>query len=897
MAGQEDWCMCVQWLVRCQVLPKEHRANSPQAQIFDLAQALRDGVIICHLLNHLNPACLDLKDFSQRPQMSQFLCLKNIRTFLQTCKKVFGLKDQDLFDPPDLFDVKDFRKVLYTLSKLSKTELAQKTARGFSPPDTRPLTIEHDYYNTLEDLATEFPPFVETQEYDEDEDIYSNLKEMAFENDLDDNQDLYDVVYDGEEDEQIYEHLCIRHQRFSTLLSAYLQTGMPPPTTKRDHCLKELVDTEKNYVEALLMIVNHFSKPLRNVLPPQEREIIFKHIEPLLEVHQAFHSELLKACSKGVPKISEVFIKHKPKFLIYGDFCSNLPQAQDLIDEACKRSELVRNSIEECQTRANDGKFRLRDLLSVPMQRVLKYHLLLKELIKQTDKTDDDRKNLEIALEAMQDLSLYVNEVKRDNEAVDLIEEIQNSIVDLQMPPNISLKDYGRLQKDGDLKVRCHSDNRARPRYIFLFDKVMLMCKSRIVDKLFWGEAYSYKEAIALGEYRIDEQVPSRDQQRKPDKWNFSFTMVQKNQELAYTFFAKTDDMRSKWIEAILLSLDNVQPAAGSTYVMHTFSKPKECDVCGKLLRGVFFQGYQCQETKKAVHKECIGKEKNVPPIPPRTSHVRSLEEYLGIPAPPNERTALKFQSDTVIELLQKSDEWCRGRLRGDEGWFPARSVSDVSSRDHHRKTSYTEHKLNGHHHAITNTTEHGNNLPKFDTSMLTKYPWYVGPMERDCATKKLEGHASGTYMIRESQNPTRAGELSLSICFDSTVRHIKVNKTLEGDFFLADIKFFHSLPELVEWYQENSLVHSFPELKTQLKIPFKESTTAGFSWNLNIVSYAVAIYDYSATATNQLSLRVGDRVAILSKAGGDKGWWKGKILHYGKVGYFPLTYVREEED
>ena len=32
-----------------------------------------------------------------------------------------------------------------------------------------------------------------------------------------------------------------------------------------------------------------------------------------------------------------------------------------------------------------------------------------------------------------QDLSLYVNEVKRDNEALLLIQEIQNSIVDLQM--------------------------------------------------------------------------------------------------------------------------------------------------------------------------------------------------------------------------------------------------------------------------------------------------------------------------------------------------------------------------------------------------------------------------------------------------------------------------------
>ena len=39
------------------------------------------------------------------------MCLKNIRTFLQTCEKVFKVKSLDLFDPPDLFDVKNFRKV------------------------------------------------------------------------------------------------------------------------------------------------------------------------------------------------------------------------------------------------------------------------------------------------------------------------------------------------------------------------------------------------------------------------------------------------------------------------------------------------------------------------------------------------------------------------------------------------------------------------------------------------------------------------------------------------------------------------------------------------------------------------------------------------------------------
>ena len=35
-------------------------------------------------------------------------------------------------------------------------------------------------------------------------------------------------------------------------------------------------------------------------------------------------------------------------------------------------------AMQECQNEANGGKFRLRDLLSVPMQRVLKYPLLLR---------------------------------------------------------------------------------------------------------------------------------------------------------------------------------------------------------------------------------------------------------------------------------------------------------------------------------------------------------------------------------------------------------------------------------------------------------------------------------------------------------------------------------------
>lgn len=53
------------------MLPKQHRLCTDKAKVQDLANLLKDGVLICNLLNHLVPETLDPRDFSQRPQMSQ----------------------------------------------------------------------------------------------------------------------------------------------------------------------------------------------------------------------------------------------------------------------------------------------------------------------------------------------------------------------------------------------------------------------------------------------------------------------------------------------------------------------------------------------------------------------------------------------------------------------------------------------------------------------------------------------------------------------------------------------------------------------------------------------------------------------------------------------------------
>lgn len=57
----------------------------------------------------------------------------------------------------------------------------------------------------------------------------------------------------------------------------------------------------------------------------------------------------------------------------------------------------------------------------------------------------------------------------------------QESIIDWECGAlgagGAGLAAYGRLLLDGELKVKAHEDQKLRTRYVFVFDKLMLLCK------------------------------------------------------------------------------------------------------------------------------------------------------------------------------------------------------------------------------------------------------------------------------------------------------------------------------------------------------------------------------------------------------------------------------------
>ncbi|XP_063791981.1 guanine nucleotide exchange factor VAV2 isoform X1 [Pseudophryne corroboree] len=859
----EEWRQCGRWLIDCKVLPPDHRVVWPSAVVFDLAQALRDGVLLCQLLHNLSPGSIDLKDINFRPQMSQFLCLKNIRTFLKVCHDKFSLRNCELFDPFDLFDVRDFGKVISALSKLSYEVIAQN--KGIRPFPT-------------EDTA------------ENDDDVYRSLEELADEHDLGEN-DTYDVPC---EEDDIYEDIIkVENQQPMKMVMT--------EDDKRNCCLLEIRDTEDRYYKTLDDIRINYMLPLKQILSPAEMAVIFINLEELIKVHFNFLRTIEMSIMSGGSTIGQVFLDYKERLLIYGEYCSHIEYSQKTLDQLIATREDIRIKIEECSVKVQDGKFKLQDLMVIPMQRVLKYHLLLKELLSHTADCPE-RHTLKEALEAMQDLAMYINEVKRDKETLKKISEFQNSIEHLQ----VKLEEFGRPKIDGELKVRSMVNQTKQDRYLFLFDKVVIVCKRK-------GYSYELKEIIELLFHKMtDDPMNNKDIKKSHGKmWSYGFFLIHLQGKQGFQFFCKTDDMKRKWMEQFEMAMSNIKPEKANAnhhnFQMFTFDRTTSCKACKMFLRGTFYQGYYCTKCGVGVHKECLetihpckmGPADEMDPLITISGpKMVAVQNYHGNPAPPG-KPVLTFQTGEVIELLRGDPEspWWEGRLllTRKSGYFPSTSVKPcpVDSRPVAR-TDYS------------------------------RYPWFAGNIERPQADNLLKSHISGTYLIRE--RPAEAERFAISIKFNDEVKHIKV---VEKDSWIhiTEAKKFESLLELVDYYQTHSLKESFKQLDTTLKYPYKlrsgtrsvsRSPASCASYNFSFLSpqglnfpcqnpstpfwsvftprpvgTAVARYNFAARDMRELSLREGDVVKIYSRIGGDQGWWKGETN--GKIGWFPSTYVEEE--
>uniref|UniRef100_A0AAR2IGK9 Vav 3 guanine nucleotide exchange factor b n=1 Tax=Pygocentrus nattereri TaxID=42514 RepID=A0AAR2IGK9_PYGNA len=687
-----------------------------------------------------------------------FLCLKNIRTFLSSCCEAFGMKKSELFDAFDLFDVRDFGKCVCVCVCYSEQVL----------------------------------------------------------------EDIYDPVYGDVEGGEIYEDLM--------RTEAAAQTQKQAEVDVRSCCLSEINQTEEKYTETLESIEKYFLIPLKKFMSTAELDKVFINIPDLVRAHQSLMMDIKESIqNKNASNLHQIFTNYKDRLLIYGIYCSQVETAIAMLDFLCKEKQDIRLKLEECSKRANNGKFTLRDLLVVPMQRVLKYPLLLQELVKHTPDSSE-KNNLRTALDAMRDLAQYVNEVKRDNETLREIDQYQRSIENL----NQCLLRYGRPKGDGEVRLATNVDKRRQDRHIFLFDAAVIVCKRR-------GDNYEMKDVIDLSLYKITNN-PTTDKDCR--KWCYGFYLTHEQGTSGFEFFFKTKELKKKWLDQFQMALSNIRPE-NATYNshhfrMHTFEWVTTCSSCHMLLRGIFNQGYLCPKCGVGAHKECLGrlgacgragKKKQCLP------RMLVIRDYLGAPSPPG-GPPLSVQVGDVIEVISANLDSC---------WWQVNMLKNLD------------------------------NVYELNVSVFKCVCRFAGLMERHHAEAALMERENSTYLIRHRSR--ECSEYAISIKYDQSAVQltelIKVVSAVQG---------------LVEYYKHHSLREGFRSLDTTLKVPYRALGRDLFC--PRVVGIALARYDFSSRDTRELSLHVGDLVKIYTKCA--NGWWRGEVN--SRVGWFPSTYVEEEE-
>uniref|UniRef100_A0A8C0GQJ5 DH domain-containing protein n=1 Tax=Chelonoidis abingdonii TaxID=106734 RepID=A0A8C0GQJ5_CHEAB len=183
-----------------------------------------------------------------------------------------------------------------------------------------------------------------------------------------------------------------------------------------DRVVLEIVETEQAYVRDLRSIVEDYLGCIIDSghlpLKPEQVSTLFCNIEDIYE----FNSELLEELesSSSAHAIAECFVQRSEEFDIYTLYCMNYPNSVSVLRE-CMENQVLAGFFRERQATLCHS-LPLETYLLKPVQRILKYHLLLQELARHCERSSAGYEVVEEATITMTAVAWYINDMKRKQE-------------------------------------------------------------------------------------------------------------------------------------------------------------------------------------------------------------------------------------------------------------------------------------------------------------------------------------------------------------------------------------------------------------------------------------------------------------------------------------------------
>uniref|UniRef100_A0A3B3ZXF6 Uncharacterized protein n=1 Tax=Periophthalmus magnuspinnatus TaxID=409849 RepID=A0A3B3ZXF6_9GOBI len=304
-------------------------------------------------------------------------------------------------------------------------------------------------------------------------------------------------------------------------------TGGQGQRTYVDRVVQEILDTERTYVRDLQSIVEDYLESLSeqsvSALSPDDKVSLFGNIQDIYHFNRNLLEDL-ERCNADPVAIAECFVSKSEDFHIYTQYCTNYPRSVAVLTE-CMRNKALAKLFRERQE-CLQHSLPLGSYLLKPVQRILKYHLLLHEIANHLEKDTETLEVVQEAIDTMQRVAWHINDMKRKHEHAVRLQEIQSLLTNWKGPDLIG---YGELVLEGTFRLQRAKNERT----LFLFDKLLLITKKR-------EETYTYKAHILCCNLMLVEVIP---------KEPLSFSVFHyKNPKLQHTVQAKSQQDKRMWI-------------------------------------------------------------------------------------------------------------------------------------------------------------------------------------------------------------------------------------------------------------------------------------------------------------------------------------------------------------
>jgi hypothetical protein len=239
--------------------------------------------------------------------------------------------------------------------------------------------------------------------------------------------------------------------------------------------------TESEFLKALEDVLKHYVLPLREAISTQrpvisEAEVrsIFSITDMIYNINKSF-LEKIKNRLKGWSHesvIGDVFSEWADYFKAYQQYVNNYSDAVATYSKCVKNNKEFQKFVKQAELKTDETD--LFELLIQPIKRVPKYLEYLREFEKFTPSHHPDVRQVKKAIDRVEALVEYVNQIKSVAEKANKIIELENKFSNLE---DTLLTPTRLLIKDGTFIQEKKSGSRYI--YLFLFNDVLVVSMQR----------------------------------------------------------------------------------------------------------------------------------------------------------------------------------------------------------------------------------------------------------------------------------------------------------------------------------------------------------------------------------------------------------------------------------